>query len=152
MTTKKDDGTPSGSKFVLFWNRLGLDRPTVMKMLKFSMPPTFALCIYQSDVVANTYTTVGYLIAIGTILSSGLAPRASYIEATICNVVFLSLTAGVNTFACWTVLRARQTTTAPGSPPSAYTSSASAVAGVWFFFLVWLISVRMSPNEQVYLH
>jgi hypothetical protein len=25
------------------------------------------------------------------------------------------------------------------------------VAGVWFFFLVWLISVRMSPNEVVHL-
>jgi hypothetical protein len=151
MAVKKNDKTPSASKLALIWKRLGLDRPTVMKMLKFSMPPTLALCIYQSDVVANTYTTVGYLIAIGTILSSGLAPRASYIEATICNVVFLSLATGVNTFSCWTVLRARQTTAAPGSAPTAYNSSASAVAGVWFFFLVWLISVRMVSYELVHL-
>ena len=143
MATKDDDGQRKKPFLSRCWDKMGLDTPTMMKMLKFSIPPTLALCIYQSNLISSTYTTVGYLIAIATILSSGLAPRAAYIEATICNVLFVSVSAGVNVFACWTILKARETTAAPGASPTAYNSSASAVAGVWFFFLIYVISVRL---------
>lgn len=134
------------------WKKLALDKPTAMKMIKFALPPTLALCIYQSDLISRTYSTVGYLIAIGAILSSGLAPRAAYIEATVCNVLFLSISAGTNVFACWTILKARQTTRSPGSAPNAYNSSASAVAGVWFFFLLYVISVRQGRKRFTVYH
>jgi hypothetical protein len=142
MATKDDDAQTRKKPVLLkAWEKLGLDGQTVMKMIKFALPPTISLCICQSNTVANTYTTVGYLIAIGSILSSGLAPRATYIEATICNVFFVSMTALVSIFAMWTVLKARETTTAPAST---YSSSASAVSGVWIFFLLYVINVCIS--------
>lgn len=148
MATTKDEKTHPKSFLVRTWDRIGIDRLAFMKMLKFSIPPSLALCIYQSNTISSTYTTVGYLIAIGTILSSGLAPRATYIEATICNIVFLSMTALVNMFACWTVLKARETTAPPGSSPTAYNSSASAVAGVWVFFLLYVINVSVLLSSR----
>jgi hypothetical protein len=142
MATKDDAQTLKKSRFVKAWEKVGLDVPTVTKMAKFALPPTISLCLLQSDTISQTYTTVGYLIAIGSILSPGLAPRATYIEATVCNVLFISITALVAMFAMWTVLKARETTTAPGASSNAYNSSASAVAGIWLFFMLYVINVR----------
>jgi hypothetical protein len=144
MASKEDDKTRRKSFLIKAWEKIGLDRPTLMKMLKFSIPPSLSLCIYQSNVISSTYTTVGYLIAIGAILSSGLAPRAAYLEATVCNIIGISATALAAMFACWTALKARETTAAPGSAPTSYNSSASAVAGVWIFFLLYVINVSLS--------
>ncbi|KIW07754.1 uncharacterized protein PV09_01683 [Verruconis gallopava] len=140
MATQDQEQTRKKPILLRAWEKLGLDVPTVTKMVKFALPPTVALCICQSDTVLHAYGTVSYLVAVGAVLSSGMAPRAAYIEALISNVVFLGIAALVAIFAMWTVIKARETTSPPGSAPTAYNSSASAVAGVWLFFLLYVIN------------
>ena len=142
----KNENNPTASptatsRIAAIWSRSGLDGQTLLNMVKFALPPTIALCMFQADAVANTFSTVGYLIAVGTILSSVLAPRAAYLEATACNIVFISTTTAVATLAMWTVIQARKHTTAPGTPAGAYNSSAAAVSGVWLFSMIYVINV-----------
>ena len=50
------------------WDKLGLDAPTLMMMGKAALPPTIALSMFQADKVAATFSTLGYLVAIISIL------------------------------------------------------------------------------------
>lgn len=135
-TTPKQQSLPKR-----IWTKLGLDIPTITTMIKFALPPTISLCIYQSNAISATFSSVGYLIAVGSILSSGLQPRAAYIEATVSNVLFVSFTTLVAMFAMWTVLKARENQIGSNLSLTAYSSSASAVAGVWVFFMIYIINV-----------
>jgi hypothetical protein len=130
------------SKLKVAWEKTGLDTTSLANMVKFALPPTISLCIYQSDTIAGVFGATGYLVAIGSILSSVLAPRAVYIESTVANILFVSLTTIVSIFATWTVLKARETTSTPGGVFEAYNSSASAVSAIWLFFMVYVINVR----------
>ncbi|RYZ84680.1 MAG: hypothetical protein EOP06_17665, partial [Proteobacteria bacterium] len=49
-------------------------------MFKGSVAPTIALAMYQSPRVAAHYTTLGYLIAIMTILGFPIMPRGKFIQ------------------------------------------------------------------------
>lgn len=125
------------------WTDTGIDRPTLFSMVKFALPPTIALSIYQADMIAYTFTTVGYLIAIASILSGALMPRALFIQNIIVNILTISLTTAIAILAMWSVVQARVHTTPPGGSMSAYNSSASAVAAVWLFFLIYIINVSI---------
>jgi hypothetical protein len=129
------------SKVKELWERIGLDTTSLTNMVKFALPPTISLCIYQSDAISGAFGATGYLVAIGSILSTVLTPRAIYIESTISSILFVSLTTLVSIFAMWTVLKARETTTAPGDAVGTYNSSASAVSAIWLFFMVYVINV-----------
>ena len=149
MTTETcEDTVPAQPKSILRWKttwaRIGLDTTSLANMVKFSLPPTISLCIYQSDAISSVFGATGYLIAVGAILSAVLTPRAVYIESTVSNILFVSLTTLVSMFAMWTVLKARETTTALSDAPEAYNSSASAVSAVWLFFMVYVINVSQT--------
>ncbi|KAJ5444082.1 uncharacterized protein N7458_007954 [Penicillium daleae] len=58
-----DDDNDQDAKPVSGFARLGLDVPTVVVMLKGSLPPTIAIAMYQSSVVSGYFLTFGYFIA-----------------------------------------------------------------------------------------
>src|ERR1700710_2024676 len=91
MSENGEDMTPAQekrkSKLKAVWEKTGLDTTSLANMVKFALPPTISLCIYQSDAIAGAFGATGYLVAVGSILSSVLAPRAVYIESTVANIL-----------------------------------------------------------------
>jgi hypothetical protein len=122
--------------------KLALDVPTVLMMMKGGLPPVIALSIYQADDIANTYSTLGYLMAIVSILGFCIMPRAKFIQTMTVNVIAVCIGAAVSLLQLWSGVQARLHTTPPGLPPAAYryNSSQSAVCGVWLFFQIWLVN------------
>ena len=68
------------SKIKQLWTKIGLDKGTVLMMLKGSLPPTIAIAMYQSTAVATEYSTLGYLVAITSILGFAIMPRGKFIQ------------------------------------------------------------------------
>jgi hypothetical protein len=115
------------------------------------------------------YSTVGYVIAIISVLSFCILPRAKFLQTMMLNVVSLSplflcfgfakhkrlkigeigtcIAAAMSLLASYCIIKARQNTAqaADSEDPTLYNSSASAV---WLFFNVWMANmIRVaSPN------
>jgi hypothetical protein len=65
-------------------------KPRIMaKMVKGALPPTIAIAIYQIPAVASLYGNFGFLVAVASILSLHLLPRARFVQnvaiATVCS-------------------------------------------------------------------
>lgn len=58
------------------WTKIGLDKLTLILMLKGSLPPAIALAVLQRHEVAEIYLTIGYLAAIMSVLSFAIIHRA----------------------------------------------------------------------------
>jgi hypothetical protein len=136
------------SKIKELWTKIGLDFATCSMMFKGSVAPTVALAMYQSPVVAQHYTTLGYLIAIMTILGFPIMPRGKFIQTMTLNILGVCLGAAVNLLALYTATRARINTTAPNALPTAYNSSASAVCAIWFMFQIYLVNYLRASRPQ----
>ena len=147
-----DNATPTQekkpSKLKTLWTKLGLDPPTLMMMFKGAIAPTIALAIYQAPAVAQEYTTLGYLVAIMSILGLPIMPRGKFIQSMLLNVITVCFSAAVNLLAMYSATQARLHTTPPGAPPNGYNSSASAVCGVWLFFQVYCINYLRAARPQ----
>ena len=77
----KDAATPKKpNKIKQLWQKLDLDVPTVMMMFKASLPPTIAIAMYQSDAVAGVYSTLGYLVAITSVMGMCIMPRGMFVQ------------------------------------------------------------------------
>lgn len=63
------------NKLKALWIKLDLDLPTVLMMFKASLPPTIAIAMYQSQAIAGVYSTLGYLIAITSVMGMCIMPR-----------------------------------------------------------------------------
>ena len=61
------------------WAASGLDSMTLILMFKGALAPTIALAIYQATSIADIYSTLGYLVAIMSILSMPIMPRAKFV-------------------------------------------------------------------------
>lgn len=131
------------------WTKLGLDVPTLMMMGKAALPPTIALSMYQSTAVANRYTTLGYLVAIISILGFCIMPRAKFIQTMSMNVLGTCVGSAMAMLMVWSGVKARQHTTTPGAPPQRYNSSQSAVLGVWLFFQIYAINAIKAKFPQL---
>jgi hypothetical protein len=150
-TKKKELG-----KLKKIWDKLGLDAGTLgrwdagtlMMMGKAALPPTIALAMYQADKVAAIYGTLGYLVAIVSILGFCIMPRAKFIQTKIMNVIATCIGSAFAMLMVWSALKAREHTTAPGAPPSRYNSSQSAVLGVWLFFLIYIVNTLKAKFPQ----
>lgn len=66
--------------FQRLWQKLDLDLITVMTMFKASLPPTIAIAFYQSDAVAGVYETLGYLVAVTSVLGMCIMPRGMFVQ------------------------------------------------------------------------
>jgi hypothetical protein len=71
------------------WTAVGLDLPTLIVMLKGSLPPVIALAMLRSKTVAIEYSTLGYLVAIMSLLGFAILPRAKFVQSMVLNVVGL---------------------------------------------------------------
>lgn len=124
-----------------------LDIPTMKLMAKGALAPTIALAAYQATDFAETYTTLGYLVGITSILSFPIMPRAKFLQTWIFNILSTCISACVSLLAIFCATQARQhTETTPDS--TAYNSSAAAVAGIWLFFMVYLANSVRARNPQ----
>jgi hypothetical protein len=69
------------------WTALGLDPPTIIVMAKGGLPPVIALAALRSTIFAEKYTTLGYLVAIMSLLGFAIMPRAKFIQSMTLNIV-----------------------------------------------------------------
>ena len=115
-----------------------------------ALPPTIALAMYQADAVANTYGTLGYLVAIISILGFCIMPRAKFIQTMTMNVIAVCFASAIAMLELWSSVKAREHTTPAGLPPARYryNSSQSAVCAVWLFFQIWIVNTLKAKYPQ----
>ncbi|OCK80397.1 MFS transporter [Lepidopterella palustris CBS 459.81] len=146
--TKATDDAKPPSKIKQLWTKLGLDIPTVLLMMKAAIPPTISLAIYQADSVAKTYSTLGYLVAIVSILGFCIMPRAKFIQTMALNVISTCVGTAVALLMIWSSIQARKHTTPAGRPMAGYNSSQSAVCAIWLFFQIYLVNAIKAKFPQ----
>ncbi|KAI6870077.1 hypothetical protein KC343_g7546 [Hortaea werneckii] len=142
----QDEKKPSKLKQI--WTKIGLDVPTLVIMFKGSIPPIVSLAMYQADAVAQEYTTLGYLVAITSILGFCIMPRGKFIQTMTLNVLAVCLSAAVNLLSLYCATQARKHTTPPGRPLAGYNSSSSAVLAIWLMVQIYLINVVRAARPQ----
>ncbi|EME49428.1 hypothetical protein DOTSEDRAFT_68258 [Dothistroma septosporum NZE10] len=130
------------------WAKTGLDLQTLILMFKGSLPPTIAIAMYQARDVASVYNTVGYLVAITSILGMCIMPRGRFLQSMLLNILAICVACAMCLLTLYTALQARLHTTAPGSPSNGYNSSASAVLAVWLIFQTYLTNVLRAALPQ----
>ena len=116
-----------------------------------SIPPTIGVAIFQSDGFAQTFSTLGYLVPIVTVMCVAIMPRGKFIQTLTLNVLSVSLGAALALLVLYSGVQARNHTSGPltpeelasyqatGRPP--YNSSQSAVCAVWLIFSIWFINM-----------
>ncbi|KAE9984928.1 hypothetical protein EG328_008126 [Venturia inaequalis] len=143
------------SKLKGVWTRLDMDVPTLLTMMKGGLPPAISMAMYQADAVASTYSTLGYLVAIISIISFCIMPRAKFIQTMMINVFAICLGAAVGLLVVYCSVQARLHTTVISAAGSAvagtvpYNSSASAVSAVWLFVQVFLVNTLKAKYPQL---
>lgn len=130
------------------WKKLDLDMGTALMMMKAAVPPTIALAMYEADSVARTYSTLGYLVAIISILGFCIMPRAKFIQTMVMNVIGVCIGAAVGLLMLWSALKAREHTTPAGGLRQRYNASHSAVCAIWLFFQIWLANTIKAKFPQ----
>ncbi|KAJ9293207.1 hypothetical protein DTO271G3_7930 [Paecilomyces variotii] len=159
LEEKEDKKSGLREKAKNIWAKLGLDAGTFMMMMKGAIPPTVSVAIYQSNSVADTYTTLGYLIAIVSIMGFCILPRAKFIQMLIFNTLAVCVGTAAALLMIYSAVKARQHSEpktsassvgspAPGAPTVEYNSSASAVCGVWLFFQIYLVNTVRAKFPQ----
>lgn len=131
------------------WTKLGLDTGTLLMMGKAALPPTIALSMLQAQKVAQVYTTIGYLVAIISILGFCIMPRAKFLQTMTMNIIGTCIGSAFALLMLWSGVKARQHTTVPGAPPQRYNSSQSAVLAVWLFFQIYFINTMKAKFPQL---
>jgi hypothetical protein len=144
---KKDKKEPG--KLKKTWDKLGLDAPTLLMMGKAALPPAISLAMLQSDKAAQKFSTLGYLVAIISILGFCIMPRAKFIQTMTMNVLATCVGAALALLMVWSAVKAREHTTIPGAPPQRYNSSQSAVLGVWLFFQIYVVNTLKAKFPQL---
>ncbi|EME47794.1 hypothetical protein DOTSEDRAFT_69660 [Dothistroma septosporum NZE10] len=152
------------NKLKTLWSKTGIDGRTYMSMFKGALAPTISLALYQSDAFANYYTTLGYLVIIMTVLPVVIMPRAKFLQTMLINIIFVCLGCATALLAMFCSVKARinsvgnlgpgtggagtSGTAAKGAATAQYNSSGSAVAGLWLFILIYVISVIRGIHPQ----
>ena len=141
------------------WDGSGLNPGILMIMFKGALPPTIALAAYQSTPFAKVYSTLGYLVAIMSVLSFAILPRSKYIQTTLLNIVGVCIGAAVSLLEIYCSVQARAHTSpsvkangngpSPGAKVAPYNSSASAVCAIWLFFNIWLVNTIRASRPQL---
>ncbi|KAK3680304.1 hypothetical protein LTR78_000682 [Recurvomyces mirabilis] len=169
-TKSNDDDQPKPKESLLqktrrIWlAKTGIDARTYMQLFKGALAPTIAIAAYQATAFADTYTTIGYLVGIMTILSLPIQPRAKFTQTMLINILVTCIGCCVALLAMFCTVHARIDTeghqgpgkggpgtsglAAGGAATSTYNSSASAVAGIWLFVEIYAISAFRANRPQ----
>ncbi|KAL2271967.1 hypothetical protein VTJ83DRAFT_1338 [Remersonia thermophila] len=126
--------------------KLGLDKPTLIAMFKGSLSPIICLAILQASPVAEHFATIGYLMAIASILAHSLFPRGKFLTNLVLHLLAICFAAGTCLFGIWMGLQARHSTQRPDpllADPQlrSYNSSQSVVCAVWLFANIWFVNL-----------
>ncbi|PYI02854.1 hypothetical protein BO78DRAFT_324201 [Aspergillus sclerotiicarbonarius CBS 121057] len=136
------------------WKKLELDMPTLLLMMKGALPPTICVAMYQADAVSSLFGTVGYFVAIISVLGFSIMPRAKFIQMLVLDVLAACVASAVALLMMYSCIKARQHTesaadAASGSATNApYNSSAAAVSGVWLFFEIYVVHTFRAKFQQ----
>lgn len=146
------------------WSKTGITLRVFETMFKGALAPTIAIAAYQSTAWSQQYTTIGYLIGVVAVLSLVIQPRAKFLQSMLINIFCATMGTCIALLACYCTVKARQNsirdvdpgtggpgtsgTPASGAQTAPYNSSASAVAGVWLFLWIFLISVIRAKLPQ----
>ena len=117
-------------------------------MIKGSLPPTIAIAMYQAKPIPTQFSTLGYLVAISSILGFCIMPRGKFIQTMSLNIVAICFSAAVNLLALYTIVKARAHTTPTGVPLGGYNCSASAVCAIWLMLQIYFINVMRAARPQ----
>ncbi|KAF6238277.1 hypothetical protein HO173_003557 [Letharia columbiana] len=160
-TTDIDKETPAKKPSLIkrMWDGSGLNPGMLMMMIKGALPPTISLAVYQSTDFAQVYSTLGYLVAIMSVLSFAILPRSKYIQTMLFNIIGLCIGAAVALLEIYCSVQARAHTSpsvkatgngpSPGTAVSNYNSSASAVSAIWLFFNIYLVNTLRASRPQL---
>lgn len=122
-----------------------LDVPTLLLMGKGALPPVLAMAMYQATEVAEIYTTLGYLIAIISIFSFAIMPRAKFMQTMLLDIIAICLATCLNLLMCYSAVKARQHS--GNDATASYNSSGSAVCGVWLFFQTYFVNMMRAKYQ-----
>ncbi|KAL8705713.1 MAG: hypothetical protein Q9201_001188 [Fulgogasparrea decipioides] len=145
------------------WGRSGLNVGILLTMFKGALPPTISIALYQNTGFADTYSTLGYLVAIMSILSFAIMPRAKFVQTMLFNIISICIGACIALLAIYCSVQARAHTTPrpPTGPKSSsggpspeaavapYNSSASAVSAIWLFFNIYVSNMFRAWRPQL---
>ena len=141
------------------WDGSGLNPGMLMMMVKGALPPAISLAVYQSSAFADVYSTLGYLVAIMSVLSFAILPRSKYIQTMLFNVIGVCIGAAVALLEIYCSVQARAHTSpsvkatgkgpSPGAAVATYNSSASAVCAIWLFFNIYLVNTVRASRPQL---
>lgn len=151
------------SVLIRVWEKLGLNVNMLMMMIKGAFPPTIALALYQSTAFADTYSTLGYLVAITSILSFSVMPRAKFVQTMLFNIIGITVGFCITLLCIYCSVQARAHTTShtpsgpssssggpsPGAAVASYNSSASAVCALWLFFNIYVANMFRASRPQL---
>jgi hypothetical protein len=104
-----------------------------------ALPPIIFLAMFESNVVADYFGSLGYLIAIISSLTFAMLPRGKFIESLIRNIIFTCLAVPLTILGLWCCRQAKLNTQPPGST-ELYNSNAAAVAAIFLFFSIFAIN------------
>ena len=158
---KAHDASPArkASIFKRAWDGSGLNVGMLMMMVKGALPPAISLAAYQGTSFANTFSTLGYLVAIMSVLSFAILPRSKFIQTMLLNVIAICFGAAILLLALYCSVQARAHTTlvrspssngpSPGASVVPYNSSASAVCAIWLFFNIYVVNTLRASRPQL---
>ena len=156
-----DDPPPTKkpSPFRRAWDGMGLNVGMLMLMTKGALPPTISLAIYQSTSFAEIYSTLGYLVAILSVLCFAILPRSKFIQTVVLNLIAICFGSAIALLGIYCSVQARAHTTpapsptsngpSPGAALTGYNSSASAVCAIWLFFSIYFANTLRASRPQL---
>lgn len=155
----KEPPTQKPSLIKRLWDGSGLNPGMLMMMVKGALPPAISLAVYQSTAFADVYSTLGYLVAIMSVLSFAILPRSKYIQTMLFNIIGVCIGAAVALLTIYCSVQARAHTSpsvkatgngpSPGAAVATYNSSASAVSAIWLFFNIYFVNTLRASRPQL---
>lgn len=152
-----------GSLLTRLWQKSGLNIGMLAIMFKGALAPTIAIALFQSTAFADHYSTLGYLVAIMSILSFGIMPRAKFVQIMLFNIIGICIGFCITLLSIFCSVQARAHTSpprstgpksstggpSPGASVAPYNSSASAVCAIWLFFNIYISNTLRASRPQL---
>ena len=123
-----------------------LDPPTLIFMLKGSLPILICLCLLETDLFDHRYGTTAYMSAIIALFSMAPLPRAKFNQGIVLIVLFQCFASSIVLLGMYCGVKARESSS---NPTDRYNSSQAAVCAVWLFLDIWLFSMVRSKMPMV---